>query len=238
MKLTENQTLLFVSLYREHVCLWDITSEFYKHKGMRQSALQKICEGMQIEGFTVEDVKNKIKSMRSTYYLELDKIKKSSTSGASGDVYQPKIKWFAEFNSFIRNSAPEPRKKKSRLTELSAIVKNMKEIKNDFSNSEREEDEFDIFGKYIATQLRKLSTEQAILGQEEIQKVVTKCRLNDLRFSNTSYSHILQAPGPSSNTFSMSPASTTDTQATDDSLNLLCEDTEYANIIMNAFNQA
>ncbi|XP_045778770.1 uncharacterized protein LOC123876507 [Maniola jurtina] len=250
---------------------------------MRQSALQKICEGMQIEGFTVEDVKNKIKSMRSTYYLELDKIKKSSTSGASGDVYQPKIKWFAEFNSFIRNamvkrkvqentesqsrvradddpsafapetptpetptpetptpetSAPEPRKKKSRLTELSAIVKNMKEIKNDFSNSEREEDEFDIFGKYIATQLRKLSTEQAILGQEEIQKVVTKCRLNDLRFSNTSYSHILQAPGPSSNTFSMSPASTTDTQATDDSLNLLCEDTEYANIIMNAFNQA
>lgn len=104
MKLTENQTLQFVSLYREHVCLWDITSEFYKNKDMRQSALQKICEDMQIEGFTVEDVKNKIKSMRSTYYLELDKIKKSSTSGASGDVYQPKIKWFAEFNSFIRNA--------------------------------------------------------------------------------------------------------------------------------------
>lgn len=114
----------------------------------------------------------------------------------------------------------------------------MKELKNDFSKSEREEDEFDIFGKYIATQLRKVSPEQAILGQEEIQKVVTKCRLNDLKYKNMSYSHILQAPGPSSNTFSMSPASTTDTQATDDSLNVLCEDTEYTNIIMNAFNNA
>ena len=105
VKLTEDQTLHFVCLYREHVCLWDITSETYKNKAMRQSALQKICESMQgIEGFTVEDVKTKIKSIRSTYYLELDKIKKSTTSGASGNVYQPKIKWFAEFHSFIRNS--------------------------------------------------------------------------------------------------------------------------------------
>ncbi|CAH2084108.1 unnamed protein product [Euphydryas editha] len=89
-KLSEDQILKFVSLYRENTCLWDISSEDYKNKPMRQSALQKLCIGMEIEGFTVEDVKNKIKSIRSTYYLELDKIKKSSTSDASGNVYQSK----------------------------------------------------------------------------------------------------------------------------------------------------
>lgn len=102
-KLSEDETIKFVSIYRDNPCLWDITSENYKNKAMRQTALQNLCIGMEIEGFTVEDVKNKIKSIRSTYYLELDKIKKSSTSGASGNVYQPKVKWFAEFNSFIKN---------------------------------------------------------------------------------------------------------------------------------------
>lgn len=48
------------------------SSEFYRNKHIRQAALQKVCEDMQIEAFTVDDVKNKIKSMRSTYYLELD----------------------------------------------------------------------------------------------------------------------------------------------------------------------
>ena len=81
--------------------------------------------------------------------------------------------------------ALEPRKKKSRLAELSSIVNNMKEMKNDLSKEDKSDDEFDIFGKYIATQLRKLSTEQAILDQEAIQKVVTKCRLQDLQNKNT-----------------------------------------------------
>lgn len=102
-KLSEDETVKFVTIYRENPCLWDITSEHYKNKAMRQAALQNLCIGMEIKGFTLEDVKNKIKSIRSTYYLELDKIKKSSTSGASGNVYQPKVKWFAEFNSFIKN---------------------------------------------------------------------------------------------------------------------------------------
>lgn len=34
---------------------------------MRQTAVQNMCIGMEIKGFTLEDVKNKIKSIRSTY---------------------------------------------------------------------------------------------------------------------------------------------------------------------------
>lgn len=99
----EEETFKFVTLYGEPSCLWDITSIHYRNKSMRNAALKKICEEMAIENFTIEDVKNKIKSIRSTYYLEVDKINKSTRSGASGNTYEPKIKWFHELHSFIKN---------------------------------------------------------------------------------------------------------------------------------------
>ncbi|XP_050559058.1 GATOR complex protein NPRL2 isoform X2 [Spodoptera frugiperda] len=81
-------------------------------------------------------------------------------------------------------SLSEPRKKRSKISQLSTIVSSMKDMQYDLSKSETVEDEFDIFGKHIAKQLRTLSTEQAILGQEEIQSVITKCRLHDLKYGN------------------------------------------------------
>ncbi|CAK1550308.1 unnamed protein product [Leptosia nina] len=47
----------------------------------------------------------------------------------------------------------------------------MKEMQYDLSKLKSGEDEFDVFGKYIAKQLKKLSTEQALLGQDEIQRM-------------------------------------------------------------------
>lgn len=148
-------------------------------------------------------------------------------------------------------SLSEPRKKRSKISQLSTIVSSMKDMQYDLSKSETVEDEFDIFGKHIAKQLRTLSTEQAILGQEEIQSVITRCRLHDL--SSRKYSANTHAsdnssrpnynyasrPSTSSNTYmpSNSPASI-DTQTTEDSLNVVSDDPEYINIIMNAFNNA
>lgn len=155
-------------------------------------------------------------------------------------------------------SLPEPRKKRSKISQLSTIVSSMKEMQYDLSKSETGEDEFDIFGKHIAKQLRTLSTEQAILGQEEIQSVITKCRLHDLKYGNMTvnsptYSANTHAsenssrpsnnyasrPSTSSSTYMPlnSPASV-DTQTTEDSLNVVSDDPEYINIIMNAFNNA
>lgn len=88
-KLSEEETLKFVQLYREHECLWNIRCNGYKNKQMRTSALEKIQEGMAIEGFAIAEVKAKIRSIRSTYYLEIDKIEKSTRSGAGGNIYVP-----------------------------------------------------------------------------------------------------------------------------------------------------
>lgn len=42
------------------------------------------------------------------------------------------------------------------------------------------EDEFDIYGKYIATQLRKMDLQKALRVQVEIQHLVSEARISDL----------------------------------------------------------
>ncbi|XP_072941202.1 uncharacterized protein [Epargyreus clarus] len=102
-KLNEAENIKLVQLYREHECLWDNKSIHYRNKDMRATALQSIAQELSIEGIGPSEVKNKIKSLRATYNLELEKIKKSSRSGAGGNVYIPKVRWFEEMDAFIRN---------------------------------------------------------------------------------------------------------------------------------------
>jgi hypothetical protein len=59
---------------------------------------------MNITNFGVKDVSKKIKSLRSTYHLEVTKITKSKASGAGADeVYTPTIKWFNAMDYIIKN---------------------------------------------------------------------------------------------------------------------------------------
>ena len=60
---------------------------------------------MNIPNFGVKDVSKKIKSLRSTYHLEVTKITKSKASGAEADeAYTPTIKWFNAMDYIIKNS--------------------------------------------------------------------------------------------------------------------------------------
>ena len=78
-------------------------SEMYRNKQARQTALSDICAKMDIDNFEIQDVKQKIKSLRSTYQLEQIKVQKSEQSGASiEDVYKPALKWFQLMNDVMK----------------------------------------------------------------------------------------------------------------------------------------
>ncbi|XP_045768034.1 uncharacterized protein LOC123869238 [Maniola jurtina] len=224
---------------------------------------------MQIQGLTSTEVKNKIKAIRATYYLELDKIQKSTRSGASGDVYVPKVKWFQELDGFIKNAivkrktmdnsgtsnddaelgeaegvgdgaenvsrstenndnstetptqaiqtpvrnsviAPNqpgpPRSKRSKISQMAAMIKDLKSVSNDVKMSPSEEEsDADIFGKHVAAQLKKLSEEQSVIAQEEIQKILSKARLANIQ--QKKYTENAHSSSP--NYFIPSPAATT-----------------------------
>lgn len=108
-KWSDEEHLKIVQLYKTEGCLWNIHSPNYRNKEMRTAALQNICDKMGIESLDIEDVKTKIKTLRSTYYLECDKISKSSRPGLGNNVYVPKIKWFPELHSFIKDVAVKRR---------------------------------------------------------------------------------------------------------------------------------
>jgi hypothetical protein len=51
-----------------------MNSTLYKRKDLRQSVLEEIVRKMGLENFTIDDAKQKIKSLRATYQQESHKI--------------------------------------------------------------------------------------------------------------------------------------------------------------------
>lgn len=102
-KWTEESTLKFVELYRDHECLWNTQLLVYRNKQARATAIKSIVNEMNITGFNDVDVKNKIKNLRSTYGQEVAKIRKSEHSGMrTSEIYEPKMKWFAIMKIFLK----------------------------------------------------------------------------------------------------------------------------------------
>lgn len=109
------RVMKFVKLYREKECLWKINSETYKNRDARDEALQEICSEMNIDGFGIREVAQKIKNIRSSYYQEIKKIANSKISGASdGDIYKPRVPWFSIVHSFLKKN-PEINETESNL---------------------------------------------------------------------------------------------------------------------------
>lgn len=108
-KWDSENTIKFVQEYKSHECLWNIKSSTYKNRNMRDAAISKIIEVMQIPGFGAPEVKNKIKNLRSTFAQERRKIELSKKSGTGTDnIYIPNIKWYKELES-IYNYSDEKR---------------------------------------------------------------------------------------------------------------------------------
>jgi len=101
----EETTLKFVQLYHEHENLWNMFVPEYRNRDTRSASMQFIARELNIPNFTMKDVPKKIKSLRSTYYLELAKVEKSKASGGGTSfVYKPLVPWYTDM-SYIINTA-------------------------------------------------------------------------------------------------------------------------------------
>ncbi|PZC83544.1 hypothetical protein B5X24_HaOG207527 [Helicoverpa armigera] len=104
-------TLKFIHCYKLHECLWKFTSPDYKNKKKRDVAYIAIVNKMNIKNFGIQEVKNKIKNLRSTYSQELKKIENSKKSGAGLDhVYISNIKWLKEMEEVFMSELKRKRR--------------------------------------------------------------------------------------------------------------------------------
>lgn len=66
----------FIAKFREHPCLWQVTSKYYHNKQKRESALAEllILYKTKDPGATTDTVKKKIQSLRSSFRKENNKV--------------------------------------------------------------------------------------------------------------------------------------------------------------------
>lgn len=69
----DEKTFIFISLYRELPCLWNVSSPLYKNKIARENAYESLLEQMHDPNLNTKFIKNKMKNLRSTYHQELKK---------------------------------------------------------------------------------------------------------------------------------------------------------------------
>ena len=103
LRLSDGDTLRFITLYRNERLLYDTTLPEYRNRDLRAAAAERIANSLNVDGFGATEVIIKFKNLRNAYSQELKKIaesKKICTS--SDDVYSPKVCWFNTMDSFIR----------------------------------------------------------------------------------------------------------------------------------------
>lgn len=94
---SEETTLKFVQLYREHENLWNMFIPEYRNRDARSSSMEAIASELNL---TIKEVPKKLR-LRSTYYLELAKIEKSKASGSGTNlVHKPLLPWFDDIHLY------------------------------------------------------------------------------------------------------------------------------------------
>ncbi|CAD7090245.1 unnamed protein product [Hermetia illucens] len=102
-KWSDIRALQFLDIYEKHECLWNPRIEEYKNKSARNAAFDAMLAELQIPDLTANDIKLKIKSIRTTYKRELSTVLKAEANRTKdGPVYKPKLFWFHRADSFLR----------------------------------------------------------------------------------------------------------------------------------------
>ncbi|XP_011186436.1 uncharacterized protein LOC105214611 [Zeugodacus cucurbitae] len=138
------EILDLICMYRESECLWNYLNPEYKDIDLKKNAWEEIANFF---GRNVEEVKKKIKNLRTSYVLEKKKVDTKKIS--SGDsLYQPRLFYYDEmtfldpivvlrfFNPTEQSADPLSDKKSTRSTNDRHIAeKNKRKL---FSSSDED----------------------------------------------------------------------------------------------------
>ncbi|PIO27959.1 hypothetical protein AB205_0171370 [Aquarana catesbeiana] len=107
----QNFIPIFIDMYRELPCLWQVKHPFYKNKTKRKAALDQLLEFVKL-GIPTADIpylKALIGGMRSTYNRERKMVQDSKRSGAAADdIYVPRLWYYDRLHFLAGQTEPRP----------------------------------------------------------------------------------------------------------------------------------
>jgi hypothetical protein len=75
----------------------------------------------------------------------------------------------------------EPSRPKKRANAVLRAVAELKSLQESINTPDTDEDAYDVFGRSVAMQLKKLSEESALLARSRIQNILTEMGIEDFR---------------------------------------------------------
>ncbi|CAG9565012.1 unnamed protein product [Danaus chrysippus] len=188
MRWSEAVTVEFVKMYLKHECLWNPNHPGYKIKYQREKAYFDICSEFKtstMKTLTVPETQE-TPDVDSSCQIWVDQGTQQDNEEMNPDPLSN-----SEDDDFESSKTEESTPiKKERLSQPSKKIKKKKykhrnlnqtqDYSKNLSFESTKEDEFDIYGKYIASQLRKMDLHKALRLQLEIQSLVSEARLSEI----------------------------------------------------------
>ena len=107
MSVDHTKTLAFTEDYISFTALWDVNHKDYTNKIKRNDALNALATNYKM---CVKEVKNKIKSLRSYFAKEHQKVTEKKSGAGADDVYDSP--WFAYKSLMLILDSITPRENK------------------------------------------------------------------------------------------------------------------------------
>ncbi|XP_043681924.1 uncharacterized protein LOC122635607 [Vespula pensylvanica] len=180
----EGETIKLLILYGQYDCLKYPFDDNFDKKMYRYKAYKHIVDAMNIPSLTIYDCITKIEDLKKQYCYELSKI---AVAILCGKLYESQTKYFKLmhdlFFPFVNCD-----QKVNIIQNEDKITKDMvKDVCTEIDLiEEKKDDEFDMFAKSIAYQLRNISLKSAIELEKKIQDLVTEERLSNIKRSLSS----------------------------------------------------
>ncbi|PIO27635.1 hypothetical protein AB205_0178270 [Aquarana catesbeiana] len=102
---------IFIDMYRELPCLWQVNHPFYNNKPKRKAALDQLLEFLKpvIPTADIPYLKALIGGMRSTYNRKRKKVQDLLRSGAAADeIYVPRLWYYDRLHFLAGQTEPRP----------------------------------------------------------------------------------------------------------------------------------
>lgn len=108
VKWSSGQIIEFLEVYENYPVLWNSSLKEYKDRNLRDAAFKKLVDQLQstFPNITLDQIRSKIKSIKTIVGQECIKITKSNKSGAgTEELYEPTLSWFNSARFLVGSSS-------------------------------------------------------------------------------------------------------------------------------------
>nr|XP_036226989.1 uncharacterized protein LOC106616832 isoform X2 [Bactrocera oleae] len=195
-----------ISMYRESECLWNCLNPEYKDLDLKKNAWREIANFF---GRNVEDVKKKIKNLRTSYVIEKKKVERKKTE-SEDSLYEPRLFYYDEmtfldpvvilrfFNPTEQNADPLTEIKQKRSTNEGYMIAEKKRLRDisdvHLDNVLQDELEEEVYLNKEDTFCAMLCSELKSLKSEDIYDNVTSEIFTILRNAKIAERQIVYQP--------------------------------------------